>query len=54
MAKPVLAIAPHPDEEAIGCGGTIHLHCRRGDYIHVVFLTSGEQEAPGGQAHEDG
>jgi LmbE family N-acetylglucosaminyl deacetylase len=38
----VLVIAPHPDDESIGCGGALCLHARRKDLIAVVYLTSGE------------
>jgi LmbE family N-acetylglucosaminyl deacetylase len=38
----VTVIAPHPDDEVLGCGGTIYLRACRGDRVTVVFLTSGE------------
>jgi N-acetylglucosamine malate deacetylase 1 len=38
----VIVIAPHPDDESIGCGGTICLHRLRGDRVAVVYLSSGE------------
>jgi len=42
----VMAIAPHPDDDAIGCGGSIVQHVQRGDSVHVVYVTSGEHGSP--------
>jgi LmbE family N-acetylglucosaminyl deacetylase len=37
----VLVLAPHPDDESLGCGGALVLHARHGDPVKVVFLTNG-------------
>jgi LmbE family N-acetylglucosaminyl deacetylase len=46
MPEQVLVLAPHPDDEVIGCGGSLSLHQHAGDRMHVVFLTSGERSLP--------
>ncbi len=37
----VLVIAPHPDDESIGCGGMLCHHTTRGDRVTAIYLTSG-------------
>jgi LmbE family N-acetylglucosaminyl deacetylase/glycosyltransferase involved in cell wall biosynthesis len=38
----VLVLAPHPDDETFGCGGSLLLHRRHQDPVRVIFMTSGE------------
>jgi len=40
-AERVLVLAPHMDDETIGCGGTLARHASAGGNITVVFLTDG-------------
>ncbi|MEZ5582055.1 MAG: PIG-L family deacetylase [Candidatus Competibacteraceae bacterium] len=39
----VLVLAPHPDDESLGCGGAICLHRRRQDSVKIVFVTDGSR-----------
>lgn len=38
----VLIVAPHPDDEVLGCGGTIARHSHDGDTVDVVIVTRGD------------
>lgn len=38
----VLVFAPHPDDELIGCGGSIAKHISKGHLVTVVYMTSGD------------
>lgn len=37
----VLVIAAHPDDEILGCGGTIARHVNNGDNVSVVIMAQG-------------
>jgi len=45
----ILVVSPHPDDEAIGCGGTLADRSRAGDEIRTIFLTSGEAGGHGAE-----
>ena len=36
-----IVVAPHPDDETLGCGGTLAKHHAAGDRITAIFLTDG-------------
>ena len=45
-AEPLLVLAPHPDDESLGCGGLIAEHHARGHDVHVLVLTDGTGSHP--------
>lgn len=38
----IMVFAPHPDDDIIGCGGSIARHISQGDQVTIVYMTSGE------------
>jgi LmbE family N-acetylglucosaminyl deacetylase len=44
--KNVVVIAPHPDDETLGCGGTILKHRDRGDAVHWLIVTGMGENFP--------
>ena len=45
MDKKILCIAPHPDDETLGCGGTLLRHVAEGDQVHWLIMTTIIEEA---------
>jgi len=41
MNKKILVVAAHPDDEVLGCGGTIARHTDSGDEVHILILADG-------------
>ncbi len=39
--KNILVVAAHPDDEVLGCGGTIARHTQHGDRVTLVVMTDG-------------
>lgn len=45
--RAVLVIAPHPDDESLGCGGLLAWAAANSRRAEVLFLTDGEASHPG-------
>lgn len=44
--KKILVIAPHADDEVLGCGATIAKACANGDEVYVLVCTNASVGAP--------
>lgn len=42
MTKRVLVFSPHPDDDLIGCGGSIAKHIKQENQVTIVYMTSGD------------
>ena len=40
----VLVIAPHPDDEVLGCGGTIARFVNEENEVHIIIVTKGTED----------
>lgn len=49
-AKRILVVAPHPDDESLGCGGLVSILADFGRRFHVVFVTDGGASHRGSKA----
>ena len=47
MKKNILVLAAHPDDEVLGCGGTIAKYTSEGNFVHVAFLSDGVHSREG-------
>ena len=39
--KKVFVVAAHPDDEVLGCGGTLLKHIYNGDKVYILFVSEG-------------
>jgi LmbE family N-acetylglucosaminyl deacetylase len=46
LRRPAIIIAPHQDDEVLGCGGMIALKRRAGAEVTILFLTDGSRSHP--------
>ena len=42
MMKRILVFAAHPDDDVIGCGGSLARHVKIGNHVSVCYMSSGE------------
>jgi LmbE family N-acetylglucosaminyl deacetylase/glycosyltransferase involved in cell wall biosynthesis len=53
LGERLLVLAPHPDDEVIGCGGLIALHALEKRSIRVVVLSDGAEGSADRQTREE-
>ena len=46
MPRNLLVIAPHCDDEVLGCGGIIAKNSNNGNNVYIAIITNGHIGAP--------
>ena len=49
MKSPIAVIAAHPDDEVLGCGGTIARFAKEGHSVHILLMADGESSRVGAE-----
>ena len=44
--RPLVVLAPHPDDETLGCGALIFDAASRGADCHIICVTDGSRSHP--------
>ena len=44
--KNILVIAPHADDEILGCGGSINFYTNQGYKTYIAIMTNGNKGDP--------
>src|SRR5215831_15255807 len=47
LRQPAVVVAPHPDDETLGCGGTVVIKKQLGATVRVLMMTDGAASHPG-------
>ena len=50
-AAPILIVAPHPDDETLGCGGLIMQAVSLGNDVRIAVMTDGARSHPKSRTH---
>lgn len=53
LRQDAIVFSPHPDDETLGCGGTVISKRQRGAVVDMVFMTDGSGSHPGLISAED-
>ncbi|MFS2386221.1 PIG-L family deacetylase, partial [Parabacteroides distasonis] len=46
MFKNILVVAPHADDEILGCGATIYKMMQEGHNVYVLIMTNASKSDP--------